>query len=173
MSSAKFDTIYGSGRDVLGPPFKDIVRFFETEIAPGARVLDLGCGQGRDALFIARLGHEVVGVDYSPVGIAQLAEDAATEGLPIEAVVADLADYIPDGAFDVVLFDRTLHILSAVSRLTVVERCAECVAPGGFLLIVDEAPNIPAIKALLEETDTLWITHHEKRGRLFLKRAEA
>jgi len=53
-----------------GQPFPEFVQFFVDFDQVNASVLDLGCGQGRDALFIARMGHDVLGVDLSPTGIA-------------------------------------------------------------------------------------------------------
>src|SRR5689334_10503914 len=55
--------------------------------APG-RALDLACGAGRNAIYLARLGWRVTAVDSSPAAIARLRERA--EGLPVESRVADL-----------------------------------------------------------------------------------
>src|SRR5437773_12245398 len=52
------------------------------ELDPGERVLDVGCGPGRHAFALARLGIDVVGVDLSEDFIA-LARDAAADGLPV------------------------------------------------------------------------------------------
>jgi cyclopropane fatty-acyl-phospholipid synthase-like methyltransferase len=52
--------------------------------------LDVGCGQGRDALFIAIKGHRVVGMDISANGIRDLKDVASRENLPIEGIVADI-----------------------------------------------------------------------------------
>lgn len=87
------------------------MQFFETFANPAARVLDVGCGQGRDALFIARLGHSVVGVDLSAHGIRDLLAASKAERLDITGDVADITTYTPAGKFDVVLIDRTLHML--------------------------------------------------------------
>ena len=56
-------------------------------------MLDLGCGQGRDALFIARKGHAVVGVNISKTGVGQMLEDAKQEELDISGIVADVVCY--------------------------------------------------------------------------------
>lgn len=76
----------------LGDPTKEFVTFFTTYNARSSKVLDVGCGQGRDALFIARLGHEVTAVDLSPTGIRDLISDANSEGLSITGVVADICN---------------------------------------------------------------------------------
>ena len=61
-----YDKLYGETPDALGPPTRVFVDFFASYRQQNARVLDVGCGQGRDALFIARQGHSVVGVESVP-----------------------------------------------------------------------------------------------------------
>ena len=75
-----------------------------------ASLLDIGCGQGHVALLIARAGHRVVGVDLSPSGIHDMTRVATKEALPVEGIVADLSTFTPQGIFDVLLIDRTLHM---------------------------------------------------------------
>ena len=52
-----YEKEYQNSRNVCGEPFPEIVEFFENYDDECATVLDSGCGQGRDALFIARKGH--------------------------------------------------------------------------------------------------------------------
>ena len=54
---------YQNSRNVCGDPFPELVEFFENYDDECATVHDSGCEQGRDALFIARKGHSVLGVD--------------------------------------------------------------------------------------------------------------
>jgi 2-polyprenyl-3-methyl-5-hydroxy-6-metoxy-1,4-benzoquinol methylase len=106
-----YEKQYQESRDVCGPPFPEFVTFFERYPEAGAMVLDLGCGQGRDALFIARMGHHVFGVDASSTGIAQMLEDAQRQKLDVRGVVADIVEYEPAGNYDVVILDLSLiHI---------------------------------------------------------------
>ena len=58
-----YEKEYQNIRNVCGEPFPEIVEIFENYDDECATVLDSGCGQGRDALFIARKGHSVLGVD--------------------------------------------------------------------------------------------------------------
>jgi len=67
-----YKKVYRGAKQALGAPTKAFVKFFDALAEPGLRVLDVGCDQGRDALFIARLGHSVVGIDLSPTGIREL-----------------------------------------------------------------------------------------------------
>lgn len=165
-----YEKLYRDERNALGEPGKEFVRFFKFYAKPNAFIFDVGCGQGRDALFIARLGHHVLGVDLSPTGIADLLTDASAEGLSIEGEVADITSYQPDQQFDIVLIDRTLHMLAEDDRLPVLDRLSNCVVPDGFLLLADEKSNLIRMKALLENQDIDWRPVLEKSGHLFMQR---
>jgi len=65
------------------------------------RVLDLGCGLGRNAILFAERGFEVAAVDLSPLAVAKTEEKAAARGLSLRTAVCDMAALpFPDGAFD-------------------------------------------------------------------------
>jgi SAM-dependent methyltransferase len=75
------------------------------EQLPPGRALDLACGSGRNALYLASLGWKVVAVDSSTAGVGILRERAAAAGLKIEAVVADLEApgfTIEPGSYDLI-----------------------------------------------------------------------
>ena len=104
------------------------------ELRPGI-ALDLACGEGQNAIWLASLGWEVVGVDYSEVAIAKARARAERDGVEAEFVCADLVGYTPDPhAFDLVLV-LYLHI-PADQRRGVLERAAAAVAPGGTFVFV-------------------------------------
>lgn len=151
-----YESLYQEQRHALGSPTKVFVDFFDGYNKQNADILDLGCGQGRDALFIARRGHRVVGVDLSSTGIAQLVEDAKAERLNVHGVVADLREYRPDGDYDVILLDRTLHMLDEAARLFVLKQVSPVTRDGGFVLIADEKSNMPGIKAFFDADDPDW-----------------
>ena len=92
------------------------------ELRPG-QALDLACGEGQNAVWLATLGWDVLGVDFSEVAIAKARRRAAAEGLDVEFVCADLV---------VVLF---LHF-DAEERGVVLPRAADALAPGGTLLLI-------------------------------------
>lgn len=164
--SFKYDEFYKDNPHGLGEPFPELVEFFNTNDVKHARVLDIGCGQGRDALFIARLGHTVVGVDISPTGIEQMHVDAKKEKLDIVGVLADITKYEPEGKFDVILIDRTLHmILDETERLGVLNAITSHIAESGFVLIADEKENLPAMQTQLKNNG--FTVTFAKKGFLF------
>jgi SAM-dependent methyltransferase len=105
-----------------------------SELAPG-RALDLACGEGQNGIWLAGLGWDVVGVDFSDVAIAKGRERAARDGVEIELLVDDLLAYEPDpSAFDLVLL-LYFHLPPDDLRV-VLTRAAAALAPGGTLLVI-------------------------------------
>ena len=82
-----YENEYQNSRNVCGEPFQEIIEFFENYVDKCATVTDLGCGQGRDALFVARKGHSVLGVDKAQTGIEQILEEAKSEKLAVDGVM--------------------------------------------------------------------------------------
>ena len=77
--------------------------FFENYDVECATVHDSGCGQGRDALFIARKGHSVLGVDTAQTGIEQMLEEAESEKLAVDGVNADITNYEAPDLYNIVV----------------------------------------------------------------------
>lgn len=167
-----YDDLYKTTPNALGDPTKAFVDFFSRrDLGQGLRVLDIGCGQGRDALFIAKLDHRVVGVDLSPSGIADLTASAQKQNLAITGIVADITQFTPEGDFDILLIDRTLHMLDEGPRLKALGRLIDHVAPNGWVLIADESSNIAGFKTVFDAHCEQWSTEVAKKGTLFLKRS--
>jgi SAM-dependent methyltransferase len=166
-----YDKLYSETPDALGKPTQVFVDFFDQYEREDARILDVGCGQGRDALFMAEHGHRVVGVDISPHGIQDLIAAAKRANVSVEGVVADIAAYKPEGMFDVILVDRTLHMLSEKTRLSVLEQLLGHVDVGGWVLIADEATNISGFEEVISSHRFDWQHEFSKRGYLFVSRS--
>jgi SAM-dependent methyltransferase len=120
-------------------------RFAETvEPLPPGRALDLGCGEGADAIWLARQGWQVVGVDVSHTALRRAAEDAAAAGVAdrIRFEQHDLAETFPAGEFDLVSA-QFFHSPIDADRTGALRRAADAVAAGGLLLIVDHGSTPP------------------------------
>jgi len=135
-----------SGRP--NPTLVDVVG----SLCPGT-ALDLGCGEGGDAIWLARQGWRVTAVDVSATALDRAAADAATAGVAdrIDFRQHDLALTFPSGAFDLVSA-QYLHSPIEFPRVDVLRAAASAVTPGGLLLIVEHASISPRSWADPEET---------------------
>lgn len=109
------------------------------DLIPGT-ALDLGCGQGGDAIWLASKGWNVTAVDLSVNALTRAAEHARSAGLDdrIRWERHDLAASFPSGSFDLVSACY-LHAPVALDRDGILTAAAAAVAPSGILLIVGHA----------------------------------
>jgi SAM-dependent methyltransferase len=112
-------------------------------MAPG-RALDLGCGEGADAMWLAGHGWFVTAVDVSQTALDRAATDAAACNLGdrIDFQRRDLTESFPDGAFDLVSA-QFLHSTVPLDRTRLLRRAAEAVVAGGTLVVVDHGAAPP------------------------------
>jgi SAM-dependent methyltransferase len=121
------------------------VRLVEVaEAMPTGRALDLGCGEGGDALWLAERGWHVTAVDISQTALDRAAADARARDVleRIDFQRHDLPHTFPEGAFDLVSA-QFLHSMAELDRPRLLRRAAEAVSAGGTLLIVDHAGPPP------------------------------
>ena len=103
-------------------------------LEPGA-ALDVACGEGRNAIWLARQGWEVTAVDFSPVGIEKAWQ--LSDGDDVEWVVADATVYEPSKQFDLVVVFY-LHVLPE-DLAAVMATASDALMPGGTLFAVGHA----------------------------------
>lgn len=112
-------------------------QFLVAEVAdllPG-RALDLACGEGRNAIWLAEQGWEVTAIDFSPVALDKARRLAEARGVLVTWRLADVVtDRLEPAAFDLV---AVFYLqISSASRRTAFATAARAVAPGGTLLVV-------------------------------------
>jgi len=114
-------------------------QFLPLEVSelPVGRALDLAAGEGRNAVWLARQGWQVTGIDFSHAGIAKGARLAADHDVTVEWICADATTWTPSPTFDLVVVFYLQ--LAADERRLAFERAARGLAPGGTLLIVGHA----------------------------------
>jgi SAM-dependent methyltransferase len=141
MDSEVWDRRY-AGRELVWT--SDANRFLVQEIdgvGPG-RALDLACGEGRNAVWLAERGWQVTGVDFSKVGVEKARRLARARGVRGDWIVADLLEYRPEPeAFELVIVFY-LQVPGS-ERTPILQTAATAIAPGGsFLLVAHDASNI-------------------------------
>ncbi len=113
-------------------------------VGRGARLLEVGCGSGRIAINLARLGYSVVGIDVSPTYISEAVRRSREEGVQVEFLVGDarrVDEVVGARRFDAVLFYWTsvLGYYDEVTDFEILARCRKVVEDGGKLLILQHA----------------------------------
>lgn len=142
----KWDRRYRTAEGLPEPAL--ILRDHEHLLPPGGAALDLACGLGASALWLAARGFRVRAWDLSPVAIARLRTLARERGLPVDASVRDVAAEPPEpGRFDLILVAHFLErgLCPAI---------AAGLRPGGLLLyqtfsrdpVSDRGPSDPAFR---------------------------
>ena len=103
--------------------------------APAA-VLDVGCGTGSLSILMTSLGHEVVGVDYSPAMIARAVAKTQATGYAIPFQIMDAANLaFPKGSFDAIVCRHLLWSFPDPSAL--LSRWTKLLTPGGRLILIE------------------------------------
>ncbi|MEU0483240.1 class I SAM-dependent methyltransferase [Streptosporangium sp. NPDC006013] len=138
-----WEGVYAARPAATDPQPNDRLAETVTGLPPGD-VLDLGCGDGGDALWLARRGWHVTAVDISAVAVERLAGLARSRGLGDRVIAErhDLHESFPQGGFDLICA-HYLHTPFDLDRATVLRAAAHALRRGGRLLVVDHGSTAP------------------------------
>ena len=134
-SEHSFDEAYKEKKEMFGHPYKELQDYFNNYPIKGS-VLDLGCGQGRDSLFLASLGYKVTAIDNSKIGIEQMIHKARNQGLGVNSIVADVQKYKFKEKVDIILFDMLLHSFEKIQPLKLLKKYSGLLNKNGILCII-------------------------------------
>ena len=135
QESDSFDNTYTEKPGMFGHPYKELQDYFNGYPSKGT-LLDLGCGQGRDSIFLASIGYQVTAVDSSEVGVKQMMSQAQSQGVKIDGIVADVQNFKLEEKFDVVLFDMLLHAFEEPQQVELLKKFADTLTQKGILCLV-------------------------------------
>jgi tellurite methyltransferase len=136
MDIAGWENMYRTGeRGSEDQPTQLLLETIET--LPPGNAIDLACGTGRNALFLAELGWTVMALDGSPTAIAKLKQRAAERGLAVKAEVCDLTNP------DFTLPDETFHLVVIAYYLQrdLFPKIGPALRPGGIALVIVHTPD--------------------------------
>ncbi len=136
-----WDERYGGPDRIWSGRANAVLAAEAADLAPG-RAVDLGCGEGGDAIWLAEHGWEVTGIDFSDAGLARAAAHAAERGVAdrVQWRQADLRAWTPEGEQWDLVTSHFLHLLDD-GMLEATRAMAGAVAPGGTLLVVGHHPD--------------------------------
>ena len=130
---------YAEGPYAYGTEPNDFVREVADRLPPG-RVLCLGEGQGRNAVFLAQRGHDVTAMDQSPMGLQRAESLAAERGVKITTIAADLEEFMIEPLAFGAIVSIFVHLPHALRR-DVHERVMNGLAEGGLYVFEQYAPG--------------------------------
>jgi SAM-dependent methyltransferase len=130
-----WDRFYGGHAVWSGDPNPQLV-VEASHLTPGT-ALDVGCGEGADAIWLATRGWQVTGVDFAAAALERAAAHAG--GVAVRWVRADIRVELPEGPYDLV--SAQFIQLPDTPRRALFARLAAAVAPGGTLLVVGHHPH--------------------------------
>ncbi|MCM2529136.1 class I SAM-dependent methyltransferase [Shewanella algae] len=130
-----------------------------SQLAPGAQVLDLGCGPGFYTQLLAKRGFCCTGVDFSPASITYAQQQAQAAGLDIDYQLLDVRSYRPTKKFDFIMMTfGELNVFSAADAKSLLKDCANWLTPNGKLLV--EVHSFDEVKRQ-GQTEPSWQRHSQ------------
>ncbi len=155
--SKLYDTYYET-ENLFGDPYPELIDFFE-EYSSRGKVLDLGCGQGRNALALAHLGYKVVGLDSSQVGINQMNELAQANKLPAHGILGDIHAFNDYESYDIVLLDSMFHFAKKdkMKEIGLIQKISSKIKKGCALVfcIQDSKDKVGTLINALEQKELI------------------
>ena len=133
MDSAGWDERYSTRELIWTGRANQFVEAHLADLEPGTAI-DLGAGEGRNAVWLASRGWTVTAVDFSQVGLDKAEQLASEHGVDVATVQADATAWQPHGPVDLVVLSYLQ--LPADQQRTVLEHAATWLAPGGTLFVI-------------------------------------
>jgi tellurite methyltransferase len=141
----KLDTFGG------GQPSKMVERI-ASALPAGLKALDVACGEGRNAIYLAGFGYQVSAFDISQAGIAKLRAAAEERNLTVDASVADMNKYQFPHKFDLIVCMGCLHLVTRQEWQAFIPRMKASTAPGGIHIVgafTDTLPEPEDLRGLM------------------------
>jgi tellurite methyltransferase len=131
----QYDSWYRTQRTVFGDgePLPLVTRI--PDYLTAGRVLDVGGGDGRNALYLARQGWAVTVVDLSPVGLQKIKTQAASEGLHLDLIAGNILDVSLQRKYDAVVCSFVLHHLPETDAQVTLQRLQSLTTTNGLHVI--------------------------------------
>jgi tellurite methyltransferase len=141
-----YDDKYGAEESYWGKQPSSIARILFQRFLPeeDQKLLDVGCGEGRDSIFFARNGYLVTGFDFSAEGVKKSLAWADDLRLSIDFFQADINEYRLQDYYDVVFSSGALHYIPQGLREAVLSNYKRFTTPGGL-----HAHTVPIHKPFL------------------------
>lgn len=165
-SSSSWEDAYRSVESLWGlKPDRTLTEY--AKIVPEGVVLDLGIGEGRNALFFAKMGYEVEGVDLSQTAIERCLQRAEAQNLKVKAEVEDLKETeITQGKYTLIIAAWVLNFLRKTEVYKIVDKIKDGLKKDGLVYVGAFSPSDPgyqrAKKTLKEVEENTFYSEKRK-----------
>ncbi len=132
---------------IFGSPheMKEYTDLFESGQIPPGRAIDLGCGEGSNAIYLSKIGFEVTGVDFSPTAIKRARANARVAGLEVALFEDDLTNLQHvSGKFDLLVDFGALTDLNQADRDLYMQNVLPLTNPGSYYILMCFAKSLPS-----------------------------
>ncbi|MFP4029053.1 MAG: class I SAM-dependent methyltransferase [Candidatus Brocadiia bacterium] len=164
--STEFERSYLDRPTCFGSlPSRGLMQFLGHKTDQSLHILDLGCGHGRNAFYVAGLGHSVVAVDSSKAAIDALNEQAICKGLPIRAVHADIRDFrLERKGYDLIVAVTVLGHLAFEETRALAGRMTDALKPRGAVFVEAFSRQDPGFVDLPQASEFASLVKHYFTG---------
>jgi 2-polyprenyl-3-methyl-5-hydroxy-6-metoxy-1,4-benzoquinol methylase len=131
----QYNSLYQNKKDVFrgGKPVRIVTALLD--YLDTGSVVDVGSGEGTNALYLAERGFDVIALDVSDVGLQHLTESAERIGVAAQTQIADISDCTFESTHDLFLFSYMLHHLDENVARAVIEKSKAATNPDGAHVI--------------------------------------
>lgn len=136
-SRVHFDAAYHDGTPpwVIGEPQPSIIALEKLGLIRG-KVLDAGCGAGEHTILLARLGYDVLGIDFAPNAVAHARDNASAKGVAARFEIADATDLGIAPTYDTVIDSALFHVFDETDRARYVASLHSATTSGALVHIL-------------------------------------
>lgn len=181
MTQPFWEKAYRGQESVFGADPSSEIRDLAAVLPPRASILDMGCGEGRNALFLAEMGFRVDAFDISRPGIEKLLRAARAQDLTINAWVEDMREFVFRREYGCIISHGVLHLLARDEWAPLIAGMKAHTRPGGVNVVAvftDRLPTPedlePFVKGLFEEGELahLYGDWHLRLAKSYIKHDE-
>lgn len=120
------------------------------QLPANAKILDLGCGDGRNTIFLAENGFNVNAIDISPAGIGKLSKIAEQKNLSIDAEIMDMRNFVFKETYDLVIATYSFYLIEREHWMRLIRDMKANTRQNGYNAVSTFTEKIPAPDDLKE-----------------------
>ncbi|OIP76455.1 MAG: hypothetical protein AUK09_01920 [Parcubacteria group bacterium CG2_30_36_38] len=143
-----YNQLYQQNKKTWSEQPNQLLKLARQDFVPGSYFLDLGCGQGKDALFVVKNGFKVTAVDLSEVAIKQLQATIIEQNLKnIEAIQSDVKNFVIEkDVYDIIQGNHLLQFLPKPVAIELIKDVQQKVKLNGFIILASFTIDDPSFK---------------------------